>query len=270
MPPKDSVFADFQSCFCLAASAAEWRTMEVRICKNSKELGKSAAKYAAYLLNRAIEERGEARLILSTGASQFDTLSALVKEDVDWTKVDMFHLDEYVGLPETHGASFRKYLKERFVAKLPKPLHSANYVDGTEECIKELTVKLREKQVDVGIVGIGENGHIAFNDPPANFDTREAYIIVNLDDACKRQQMGEGWFPTIDDVPKQAVSMTPWQIMQCKSIVTCVPYTVKADAIWKTLTAKETTPDVPATLLKEHSDFTLYLDMESAERVIKF
>lgn len=244
--------------------------MEVRICKDKVSLGKSAAKYTAALLNKAIEEKGFARIILSTGASQFDTLSALTECEVDWSRVDMFHLDEYVGLPESHGASFRKYLKERFVAKLPKPLRSANFVDGTEDCIKTLTEKLRESEIDVGLIGIGENTHIAFNDPPADFNTREAYIIVDLDDACKRQQMGEGWFATIDDVPKQAVSMTAYQIMQCKHIISCVPYAVKANAVEKTLKTRELTPLVPATLLKEHESFTLYVDSDSASKVIDF
>ena len=244
--------------------------MEVRICKDKIALGKSAAKYTAELLRSAIAEKGYARIILSTGASQFDTLSALVLEDVDWSRVDMFHLDEYVGLPETHGASFRKYLKERFVAKLPKALRSANFVDGTEEGIEKLTANLRESEVDVGLIGIGENTHIAFNDPPADFNTREAYIIVNLDEACRRQQLGEGWFETLDDVPRQAVSMTTYQIMQCRHIVSCVPYAVKASAVEKTLKTNETTPLVPATLLKEHESFTLYIDAESAERVIDF
>ena len=244
--------------------------MEVRICKDKVALGKSAAKYTAELLRAAIAEKGYARIILSTGASQFDTLSALVNEDVDWSRVDMFHLDEYVGLAETHGASFRKYLKERFVAKLPSALRSANFVDGTEESIKALTMKLREAEVDVGLIGIGENTHIAFNDPPADFDTREAYIIVNLDEACRRQQLGEGWFPDLDAVPKQAVSMTTYQIMQCRHIISCVPYAVKANAVEKTLKTNETTPLVPATLLKEHENFTLYIDADSAEKVIDF
>ena len=244
--------------------------MEVRICKDKLALGKSAAKYAAELLREAIAEKGYARIILSTGASQFDTLLALVKEDVDWSRVDMFHLDEYVGLPETHGASFRKYLKERFVAKLPVSLRSVNFVDGTEEGIEKLTAKIRECEIDVGLIGIGENTHIAFNDPPADFNTRAAYIIVNLDEACRRQQLGEGWFKTLDEVPKQAVSMTPYQIMQCRHIISCVPYAVKACAVEKTLKTNETTPIVPATLLKEHENFTLYIDAESAERVIDF
>ena len=244
--------------------------MEVRICKDKLALGKSAAKYAAELLREAIAEKGYARIILSTGASQFDTLSALVKEDVDWSRVDMFHLDEYVGLPETHGASFRKYLKERFVAKLPVSLRSVNFVDGMEEGIEKLTAKIRECEIDVGLIGIGENTHIAFNDPPADYNTRAAYIIVNLDEACRRQQLGEGWFKTLDEVPKQAVSMTPYQIMQCRHIISCVPYAVKACAVEKTLKTNETTPLVPATLLKEHENFTLYIDAESAERVIDF
>ena len=244
--------------------------MEIRICQDKVALGKSAAKYTAELLREAIAKKGFARIILSTGASQFDTLSALVLEDVDWSRVDMFHLDEYVGLPETHGASFRKYLKERFVAKLPVALRSANFVDGTEECIKELTKKLRESEIDVGLIGIGENTHIAFNDPPADFNTRESYIIVNLDEACRRQQLGEGWFATLDDVPRQAVSMTTYRIMQCRHIISCVPYAVKADAVEKTLKTNETTPKVPATLLKEHENFTLYIDADSAAKVVDF
>ncbi len=244
--------------------------MEIRICKDKAALGASAAKYVASRINSVIAEKGHARIVLSTGASQFDTLDALTREKINWSVVDMFHLDEYVGLPITHGASFRKYLKERFVDKLPMPLRSVNFVDGTPEGIADITAKLRSDEIDIGLIGIGENTHIAFNDPPANFDTREAYIVVNLDDACKRQQMGEGWFPTIDDVPKQAVSMTTWQIMQCREIISCVPYAVKANAVEKTLKTEVTTPDVPATLLKEHPNFILYIDSDSASKVVNF
>lgn len=243
--------------------------MEIRICKDSKALGKSAAAHVAQVLRECIAEQGYARIVLSTGASQFDTLSALVEEkNIDWSKVEMFHLDEYVDLPITHVASFRKYLQERFVDKVA-PLAAVHFVDGTAESIKKLTEEIREKPIDIGLIGIGENGHIAFNDPPADFDTKEAYIIVNLDERCKRQQMGEGWFDTIDDVPKQAVSMTPYQIMQCKRIVSCVPHSVKADAVKKTVFTKETTNLIPATLLKEHEDFILYLDENSAAEIIK-
>lgn len=244
--------------------------MEIRICKNSKELGESAAKYVAQVLKDSIAEKGNARIVLSTGASQFDTINALVKEPgIKWDCVEMFHLDEYVDLPETHGASFRKYLKERFVDKVGN-LKAVHFVDGTAECISKLTQEIRKEPIDIGLIGIGENAHIAFNDPPADFDTKEAYIIVNLNDRCKQQQMGEGWFSTIDDVPKQAVSMTAYQIMQCKKIVSCVPYKVKAEAIENTIKSKEVTNMIPATLLKTHSDMILYVDENSASGIINY
>lgn len=241
--------------------------MEIRICENPDALGKSAAKFVAEQLRKIIKENGCARIALSTGASQFDTIKHLVLQDVDWSKVEMFHLDEYVDLPITHPASFRKYLKERFVDKV-STLKAAHFVDGTKEGIARLTEEITAAPIDIGLIGIGENTHIAFNDPPADFDTQQSYIIVNLDEACRRQQLGEGWFPTIDDVPRQAVSMTVSQIMKCKKIVSCVPYAVKANAIMKTITTKETTNLVPATKLKEHSDFVLYLDIDSAKEVL--
>ena len=236
--------------------------MELRICKDRYELGKSAAKFTAQLINEAINKKGSARIVLSTGASQFDTLAALVTEEVDWSKVEMFHLDEYVNLPETHIASFRKYLKEKFTSKVN--LKSAYFVDGTKENIEYLTNEIRKEDIDVGLIGIGENAHIAFNDPPANFDTDEAYIAVNLNDTCKQQQVGEGWFNTVDEVPKQAVSMSCKQIMKCKNIVSCVPYSVKAKAVYNTLNSTLTNK-VPATLLKTHENFTLYVDADSAK-----
>lgn len=241
--------------------------MELRICSNSKELGKSAAKHVAQVLRDCISEKGGARLVLSTGASQFDTIGALTLEDVKWECVEMFHLDEYVGLPITHKASFRKYLTERFIEKAGK-LKAAYFVDGTKENIEKLTEEIRKSPIDIGLIGIGENAHIAFNDPPADFDTTEAYKIVDLDEACKKQQMGEGWFPTIDDVPGQAVSMTVYQIMQCQQIVSCVPYAVKAAAIEKTINS-EITNLIPATKLKAHDNWILYVDKESAANIIK-
>ena len=244
--------------------------MEIRITSDPRELGKSAAAHVAGVLREVIAKKGHARIVLSTGASQFDTIDALTKEPgIEWDKVEMFHLDEYVNLPQTHPASFRLYLKERFVNKVA-PLAAAHFVDGTPECIEKLTKELRRAPIDIGLIGIGENAHIAFNDPPANFETKEAYIIVNLNDTCKKQQMGEGWFATIDDVPKQAVSMTAYQIMQCERIVSCVPYSVKADAVKNTLEAKEITNLVPATLLKSHPDWILYIDKESAKGIVTF
>lgn len=235
--------------------------MEIRISKDRYELGKSAAVFTAHLINRAIEEKGSARIVLSTGASQFDTLASLIEQEVDWSKVEMFHLDEYVNLPESHPASFRKYLKEKFTTKVN--LKAAYFVDGTEENIKYLSEEISKSPIDVGLIGIGENAHIAFNDPPADFETENPYIVVNLNDTCKKQQVGEGWFETVDDVPKQAVSMSVKQIMKCENIVSCVPYMVKAEAVLATLNT-ELTNTVPATMLKTHPNFTLYIDTESA------
>lgn len=238
--------------------------MEIRICKDRYELGASAAKFTAAAIREAIAEKGCARILLSTGASQFDTLASLIKEDVEWDKVEMFHLDEYVNLPETHGASFRKYLKEKFTTKVN--LKAAYFVDGTDENRKALGEKINESPIDVGLIGIGENGHIAFNDPPADFETEEPYIVVKLNDTCKKQQVGEGWFATPDDVPTHAVSMSVKQIMKCKKIISCVPYAVKADAVYKTLSG-ELSNLVPATMLKTHPDFTLYIDHDSAAKL---
>lgn len=243
--------------------------MKVKVFKDSEEIGREAAKYSADILNRAITEKGKARLLLSTGASQFDTLKALVKMDVDWSKVEVFHLDEYVGLPESHPASFRRYLKERFINIVnPRKVYFVNWEGDIKQNIEKLTKDIREEPIDLALVGIGENGHIAFNDPPADFETKEAYIVVNLDERCKRQQVREGWYKTIDDVPKQAISMTVYQIMQSKVIVSCVPYKVKAEAVKLTL-ENDVTNKIPATMLKKHEDVTLFLDEESVSLVDK-
>ncbi len=234
--------------------------MRIIVSKDAKTLGCRAADAVAEILRNCIDGQGFARLVLSTGASQLTTLEALVEKELDWSKVEMFHLDEYVDLPETHPASFRKYLRERFIEKVHPG--AAHLVDGTPEGIAEITAALREKPVDLGLIGIGENAHIAFNDPPADFDTREAYIVVNLNDTCKRQQVHEGWFENVEAVPKQAVSMTVWQIMQCRRIISCVPYAVKAGAVRKTL-ENDRTNLIPATILKEHPDFALFVDEDS-------
>ena len=243
--------------------------MKVNVFHNSEELGKAAAEFSAHILNKVIAKKGKARIVLSTGASQLDTIKLLVQMDVNWRRVEMFHLDEYIGLPETHPASFRKYLKERFTSLVP--LQNANFVNGEGDItknIQELTKEIRKEPIDLALIGIGENAHIAFNDPPANFDTQEAYIIVNLDEKCKEQQVREGWFPTINDVPSQAISMTPYQIMQSKVIVCCVPYLVKANAInW--MMNNDVTNQIPATLLKTHDNITLFLEDASASKLSK-
>ena len=243
-------------------------SITITIAENPQELGLKAARKIADLLREAIEAKGEARIILSTGASQFETMEALTQEDVDWSKVEMFHLDEYVALSESHIASFRKYLKERFVSKVN--LKAAYFVNGegdVQQNIAALSAELRRKVVDVGVIGIGENAHIAFNDPPADFETDLAYKVVELDERCKQQQVGEGWFKSLKDVPRQAVTMCPRQIMACRHIVSSVPHAVKAEAVYNTIT-RPVDPMVPATLLKTHPDWNLFIDHESASKLV--
>ena len=238
--------------------------MKLVICNNKEQLGKKAAAQAASVINAAIEKQGFARILLSTGSSQFPFFEEFVKENIDWSKVEMFHLDEYVGISEEHPASFKRYLLDRFVLKVtPGKVHLINGQQDPEETIKELSALVNEQPIDLGMIGIGENGHIAFNDPPADFFDKRAYKVVELDERCLQQQIGEGWFKNREETYKKAISMTCPQIMKCKSIISVVPYSVKAEAVYNTLT-RELTPDVPATLLKEHADCTLYCDSESA------
>lgn len=239
-------------------------SITINIFESADENGRKAAEKIVALIRGAIAARGKARIVLSTGQSQFEMFSYLIKEDVDWTKVEMFHLDEYVDLPITHAASFRRYLTERFVSKVPLKAH---YFVEDEESIEELTLKLREDKIDVGVIGIGENGHIAFNDPPADFETDAAYKVVKLDDVCRAQQVGEGWFKSIDEVPEKAITMTPKEIMKAEHIVTVVPHSVKAKAIFDTIT-KPVSPYVPATLLKTHSDWNLFIDDDAAKLLL--
>lgn len=245
--------------------------MKIYVDRNADEMGKRAAGITAEKIREAIADHGECRLLLSTGTSQLEVLSYLTKTDLPWDKVTGFHLDEYNGMSAEHPASFRKYLKERFADIVhPKAFNYVNGLGDAEKTLAELTTEIRKAPIDVGLIGIGENGHIAFNDPPADFDTAEAYKIVNLDDRCRRQQMGEGWFATIDDVPKTAISMTVYQIMQCRSVLTICGGTRKAEAVKKTLEAPAVTNMIPATKLREHPDWILFLDEESASLIEKF
>ena len=238
--------------------------MKLIIKETKEEMGLLASRHATALINKAIEEKGRARILLSTGASQFPFFDEFVKADIDWGRVEMFHLDEYVGISEEHPASFKRYLLDRFVNKVnPAKAHLINGLDDPNKTIAELTTLISEDIIDVGLIGIGENGHIAFNDPPADFGDARAYKVVTLDERCLRQQVGEGWFKNIDETYKQAISMTCPQIMKCKSIISVVPYKVKCEAIFNTLT-RDLTPDVPATLLKNHPDCTVYCDSDSA------
>lgn len=238
--------------------------IHIDISDNADELGMRAAGKIASLIEEAINKKGKARIILSTGMSQFETLSHLITYDLPWDKVEMFHLDEYVGLDESHPASFRKYLKERFVSKVN--LKAAYFVEGVD-AIPSLTRELRKEEIDVGVIGIGENGHIAFNDPPADFTTGEAYKVVTLDRRCREQQVGEGWFRTIDEVPTEAITMCVKEIMKSKHIVSAVPHEIKAEAIYNTITGR-ISQDVPATILKTHPDWNLFVDKDSASKLL--
>ena len=238
--------------------------MKLKIYETKEMMGKAAAKHATRLINEAIAEKGRARILLSTGASQFPFFECFVNEDIAWDKVEMFHLDEYVGIDPEHPASFNKYLRERFIDKVN--LGKYHLIDGraaVDETIAELTALLDEEAVDVGLIGIGENAHIAFNDPPADFEDARAYKVVTLDERCLMQQIGEGWFKDKDECFKQAISMTCAEIMKCKHIISVVPYKVKAEAVYKTVTSP-LTPEIPATLLKEHADSYLYCDADSS------
>ncbi len=234
-------------------------------------MGRIAASSTAAFIQKALDTRGEANVILATGASQFELLGELVKLDLDWQRVTCFHLDEYVGLPESHPASFRGYLKERFCNQVegPKEFHwvHGDHKDPVAEC-QRLGKIISNHPIDVACVGIGENGHLAFNDPPADFETDEPYLVVNLDEACRRQQMGEGWFATLDDVPAQAISMSIRQIMKSAAIVCTVPDERKAQAV-KTSVEGPVTVDAPASILQQHSHCELFLDKASASLLAK-
>ena len=239
--------------------------MEIRIFETKLELGKAAARDAAKIIKEAIDKRGDAYVIAATGASQFEFLDALAQEEIDWTKVVFFHLDEYVGLSGSHPASFRRYLKERVVSRVhPKTFH---FLDGEaddvhEEC-RRVGNLIAQQTIDVAFVGIGENGHLAFNDPPADFDIEEPYIVVNLDDACRQQQVGEGWFKSIAEVPAQAISMSIKQILKSQHILCIVPDQRKAEAV-RAAVKGEVSPMQPASILQQHEHVTLYLDRHSS------
>ncbi|WP_262900040.1 glucosamine-6-phosphate deaminase [Aquirufa aurantiipilula] len=241
--------------------------MKLHIFTDPTQLGQSSGSLAAEHIKQAIQSKGQANIILATGTSQFETLNQLIQEkDIDWSKVVLFHLDEYIGLKDSHPASFRKYLKERFIQLVPA-LKSVNLINGEEDALAEcqrLNSIILQHPIDVALVGIGENGHLAFNDPPANFETKDPYIVVQLDEACRMQQMGEGWFPSLEDVPKQAISMSIQHIMASKKIICSVPDYRKAEAV-KNCLENEVSPWYPASILQKHADCSMFLDQQSAE-----
>lgn len=240
--------------------------MKIDISENAQQLGHRSGKKAADIIKAAIANKGGANIILATGASQFETLQQLISDkDIDWSKVVMFHLDEYIDLPESSPASFRKYLKERFINKVPA-LKAYYLINGENDPLAEcerLNAIIQQHPVDVALVGIGENGHLAFNDPPADFDTDNPYIIVTLDEPCRAQQFNEGWFKTIEDVPRQAISMSVKQILLSACIICSVPDKRKAAAVSNCLQG-EVSNMFPASILQTHNNCICYSDDQSA------
>lgn len=245
--------------------------MKINVLSDRKQAGRTAAAHGAALIRQALADRGSANVIVATGASQFEMLESLLEESIEWNRVTLFHLDEYVGLPISHPASFRKYLWERFHRRLPVPPAAFHYVngegDGAVECAR-LGRIIAEHPIDVCFAGIGENGHLAFNDPPADFKTEQAYLVVNLDEGCRRQQLGEGWFKSFEEVPRTAISMSIRQILRSKSIVITAPDERKAKATRDTVEGP-VTETVPASILQTHSNTELFLDPPSASLLRK-
>ena len=245
----------------------EFNVDQLRVCiyKNKYELGKAASKLAEKYISKAIKKRGEAVIILATGASQFEFLDALAEKQLDWQKVVAFHLDEYVGISEKHPASFRRYLRERILDRV----NVGNYYliegdkDDIEAEVRRLNILFRNYKVDVAFTGIGENGHLAFNEPPANFQEKCIFKAVELDEISRKQQVGEGWFNSLEGVPQSAITMTVPAIMDSKAIICTVPDARKAVAVKKTLT-NNVSPNFPASILRTHPEATLFLDGESA------
>jgi glucosamine-6-phosphate deaminase len=242
--------------------------VEVHKCKDSKALGQKAAEAVAKCIQVGIALRGGANIVVATGASQFETLAALVTlPGIEWNKVRGFHLDEYIGLSSSHRASFCGYLRERFVNCVS--LKEFHFINGENDPLVEchrLNGLIASRHIDVALIGIGENGHIAFNDPPADFDVENPYIIVSLDAACRAQQVGEGWFETLGDVPEQAISMSVRQIMKSQRIVCSVPDARKAQAVSDSLNGK-VTPMIPASILQSHPGAMVFLDPSSARKL---
>lgn len=241
--------------------------MNIKIAEDKNELGRLSGAMASKLIKNAIKEKGYSNIIMATGTSQFETIEYLINDkDIEWDKVTMFHLDEYLGIPITHPASFRKYLKERFISKVD-PLKAYYLIDGEadpeDEC-KRLNEIIEKHPIDVVLCGIGENGHLAFNDPPADFNTQDPYIIVDLDIPCRQQQMNEGWFPSLEAVPDKAISMSVYQIMKSENVICSVPDERKANAVAMTI-EEDINPDIPASILKNHPHCYLFLDKESAQ-----
>ncbi len=240
--------------------------MNIAIFPDRESMAKAAAKQAAAAIQRAIAVKGKARIIAATAASQKEFLENLVEsEGIDWSCVEAFHLDEYVGLPLTHPGSFRKMLLEQLINKTGIAHYHLLHGDGdVAGVVRNASAAIRSAPIDIAFLGIGENGHLAFNDPPADFQTEEPYLVVKLDEACRQQQVGEAWFANVSQVPQQAISMSVKQILKANELLAVVPGPKKADAI-KACFNGGVTPMAPASILRGHPNATVYLDKESAD-----
>lgn len=241
--------------------------MKFTVFDDENSLGLAAAELAADTIRQAARVKDLVTIVVATGSSQFSMLKHLAEqENVPWKKVQAFHLDEYIGIPATHPASFRRYLNERFVSKIPG-LNKMTLIDGDAENvhteIARLNALIAHSEIDLCLAGIGENGHLAFNDPPANFNTKIPFIIVDLDEACRQQQCNEGWFEKIEDVPSSAISMSIHQIMKSKKIVLSILGKRKAVAVRNTVT-NTVTPEFPASILQNHPDCDMFMDRLAA------
>jgi glucosamine-6-phosphate deaminase len=239
--------------------------MVIKVFEGKVSLAKAAAEQAADAIRRAAREHGEARVVAASAMSQFDFLRELTAiPGVPWKQVELFHLDEYIGLPMTHPASFCKFMQEHLISKTAiTKLHLLNGADDPARVIAAANQAISAAPIDIAFVGIGENGHIAFNDPPADFETEQPFLVVNLDEACRRQQVGEGWYKDISEVPKQAISMSVRQVMKAKEILAVVPDSRKAQAV-KACFDGEVSPMAPSSILRKHQNATVYLDKNSA------
>ncbi|MBB4124608.1 glucosamine-6-phosphate deaminase [Martelella radicis] len=243
--------------------------MKISVEGTVEKAGQVAARAGSALIAEAIERRGFANIILATGASQFEMLKALAQEpSIDWSRVTVFHLDEYIGLSEDHTASFVGYLKARFVERVPalKTFHAIDGLADPSSELARLNALIADAPIDVAFIGIGENGHLAFNDPPADFDAKQAYIEVALDEACRRQQVGEGWFASMDDVPRRAISMSIPQILKSGAIICTVPDSRKAEAVRGAVEGPVSNL-CPASALQRHPQVFLFLDEPAASLI---
>ena len=243
--------------------------MQIRVIETVDELSRLAAAHAADVLARAIATTGRARLVAATGTTQFPFLEALTTAPgIDWRRVELFHLDEYLGLPADHPGSFCRFIHNRIVA--PTGIVDYHLIDGTGEpaaVIEALTAELRRAPVDLAVTGIGENGHLAFNEPPADFTTSAAFKVVALDDTSRRQQVGEEWFRQVEDVPTHAITMTVPEILKATSIVCLAHGARKARAVAACFN-RTPSPEAPASALATHAAATVYLDAAAAAELL--